>query len=386
VSQRLLIPNVAAEEGSAWRGLGRRSAVQRLVGLWRLLFAPGHRLAPDVPHPAALEWPADLGAPPEAAVFPWLDGDDGGSAWLNTEEAAAIASGGGVALEGAAPECVARVHDKAFAHRVASDAGLLPPALRDAIHVFEPGALLAGDAEAEIRARIAGWPEWMGGRFALKPRFGSSGRGRFGGTLADLDPDALGSALTRLAGRGGAVLEPWLDRGEDLSVQLRISPDGEILLLGSLAQRVSESGVYRGHRGVVDARGRVRSDSPWDGPLREAALEVALRARDEGFHGPCGVDAFSFRGDDGAMQLRPVVEHNARFTTGTVALGLVRRALARVGPRLGLAPGTLLAFDFELEASDAPGRSGPDTEVLTLAPTHGAAGSRLSFTRVEAGA
>jgi hypothetical protein len=223
----------------------------------------------------------------------------------------------------------------------------------------------------------------MGGRFTLKPRHGSSGRGRFGGALHEIDATTLQSALARLASRGGAILEPWLDRDEDLSVQLSIDPAGEILVLGSLAQRVSSSGVYRGHRGIVDARGRVRSNSRWDEPLREAAVQVARCAREAGFHGPCGVDAFTFRGEDGSLRLRPVVELNARFTSGTVVLGLVRRALGTLGPRLGLAPGALLAFEFDLETADATETPARDTESLSLALTPGEAGPRLSFSRVE---
>ena len=49
--------------------------------------------------------------------------------------------------------------------------------------------------------------------------------------------------------------------------------------------------------------------------------------------------------------LRPVVELNARFTMGTVAVGLLRRALERVRSELELGPGERRAFWF---ASDGP--------------------------------
>ena len=44
------------------------------------------------------------------------------------------------------------------------------------------------------------------------------------------------------------------------------------------------------------------------------------RLPEEGFAGPCGVDAFSFRGPDREPLFRPLVEWNGRFTMGTVAL------------------------------------------------------------------
>ena len=45
-----------------------------------------------------------------------------------------------------------------------------------------------------------------------------------------------------------------------------------------------------------------------------------------------------------------MVECNARFTLGLVALDRVRRALPQLRERLGLAPGVLLPFCFVLDA------------------------------------
>ena len=53
--------------------------------------------------------------------------------------------------------------------------------------------------------------------------------------------------------------------------------------------------------------------------------------------------------------LRPVVELNARFTMGLVAIGLVRRALDVVRGPLGLTPGVRRAFVFALEAPSLRG-------------------------------
>src|SRR5690606_14818370 len=61
--------------------------------------------------------------------------------------------------------------------------------------------------------------------------------------------------------------------------------------------------------------------------LVEAAFTVARAAASHGFFGPCGVDSFSYRSLDGSERIRPVVEFNARITTGTLALTAVRAAL-----------------------------------------------------------
>jgi hypothetical protein len=135
--------------------------------------------------------------------------------------------------------------------------------------------------------------------------------------------------------------------------------------------------MLAGHRGTVDSRGRVDSAHPEDGALREAACELALAARDAGYHGPCGVDAFVFRGPAGEPLLRPLVELNARFTVGTLAIASVRRAMPVARERFGLAPGRLVHFAFALEpngcaAPPAVAIEQPGGAVLWLASEPGA--------------
>lgn len=310
--------NIAAEEGDDWRERGGHPAVRALAELFEALF---------IPEPA-FDWLSD-----EGALF----------AWLNTEEAEREAAARGLRLAGAPAQVVRRVHDKAFALEVARRERLLPAVLRDCIRVFEPSELEDPDALLDTLEReLAAWPAWLGGRFTLKPRLGSSGRGRVS------QRDAVAGALPRLRARGGAILEPWLERTQDLSVQLYLAPDGSLLLVGTTELLVSSTGVYRGQRGRVDSRGRVESDSPHDAALREAAVAVANAAAREGYHGPCGLDAFAFRGEDGREELRAVVELNARFTSGHVALGHLRRAHRTVRQHLQLGPQHPAAFLFAL--------------------------------------
>jgi hypothetical protein len=169
------------------------------------------------------------------------------------------------------------------------------------------------------------------------------------GTAGRVDQPSLRGALPRLADRGGALLEPWLERTVDLSTQLWVAPQSPILLLGTLRQLVTPSGLVWGYRGGVDSRGRVFSENPYEEAIREAATGVASAAREQGFRGPCGVDSFAFRQGEDRIALRPVVEFNARFTLGTVVLGMVRRALEQVRAPLGLEPGVRRAFFLGLE-------------------------------------
>jgi hypothetical protein len=153
-------------------------------------------------------------------------------------------------------------------------------------------------------------------------------------------------------------LEPWLKRTCDLSAQFWIGPDRRILLLGTTELLVEGSGLYRGHRGFIDSRGRVSSGKRYDAAMLEAAVAVAQAAADEGYQGPCGIDAFAFEKEPGRIELRPIVEFNARFTLGIIAIGLLRRALPRIRQELSLDPGGLRAFLFRL---DAPPGGWPDS-------------------------
>jgi len=359
----LLIPNFGAEEGAGWdapayRPVGEvatsaqpaREIVQRsATRLWQSLFASGSRCLGESEASGDAFWPKGLGVRNPHAVFAWLDVYDCAVAWLNTPAARQFARESDRRLFGADPAIVREVHDKAFAHRVAVEERMSPACLAPCIAVLEPADLRdSAAAVQEIEAKLAQWPSWTAGRFTLKPRFGTSGRGRVAGNAGRVV--AASGGFARLAESGGALLEPWLKRTCDLSAQLWIGSDRQIVLLGTTELLVEGSGLYRGHRGFVDRKGRVTSGNRYDEALREAAVAVARAAAAAGYHGPCGVDAFAFEREPGQIELRPIVEFNARFTLGIIAIGLLRRALGEIRRELSLEPGELRAFLFRLDA------------------------------------
>jgi uncharacterized ferritin-like protein (DUF455 family) len=329
-SEPLLIANLGAEEGAGAERARSAPQPRALAALWRALWD-------------------------EPRAFAWLP-TTGAAAWLNDADAERAAADAGLALFGAPASAVRRVHDKAFAWRAACEADLVPRSLRELITVLEPSELRAPSAAREIEARIARWPAWAQRNFVLKPRFGTSGRGRARGAPGD---SRWHGAFARLAERGGALLEPWLARSWDASVQLYIPPDGAPELLGSLLQRVTPGGAPRGHAGVIDAAGRVGSGLAEDAALRAAALRIARAAAAAGLRGPCGVDAFAYLDpESGRERARHAVELNARFTLGCVALGHARRALATLreqGAFRGEAP---VRFAFSLNGAGAPQAAG----------------------------
>jgi uncharacterized ferritin-like protein (DUF455 family) len=376
----LLLDNLGAEEhprdATSEQTPARPAPARTAAALWSLLFSRHARrlgtLATE-DQAAAAAWPRALGAPASEPVFAFLADPDALYAWLNTDAAQRRAEGRGLRLAGPEPAVVRRLHDKDFALRASEALGLTPRGLAPLLACLEPEEL--GEADAlfdRLDARLRSWPDWTGLRFTLKPRFGSSGRGRLAGQGA-IDRDRARGALVRLAARGGAIFEPWLERRGDFSVALHVAPEGAddaapgITLLGSLECWNSASGVHRGHFGEIDSRGRVFSGAREDETLRADAAAVAGLARAAGFHGPCGVDGFRYLqptgpaegsdaatggADEGVERLRPVVEFNARPTMGLVAIGLARRALPRVRKRLAIEPGARHGFALTQRAAD----------------------------------
>ncbi|MFO7156730.1 MAG: hypothetical protein DIU72_008960 [Pseudomonadota bacterium] len=303
----IVLPNLGAEEGR-----DHVAPPGDAVRAFAWLFGSGAHI---LDWEGELGWPEALGPPLEQPLFE-LAGD--AFAWFADAAAQARlrAAGGRPILPPA--EVVEAIHDKAFAHRAALRTGHLPDCLRGMVDALEAEDLTPTAVEARVREL----PPWSRG-WVLKPRLGSSGRG--GVRRIEHVP----GALERLRRRGGAVFEPWLSRTEDLSALLLVGPKGELRWIGTTRLLVRSSGVYLGNQGIVEPDGRICSGSPRDEELCAAAAEVARLAAERGYFGPLGVDAFAFRGPDGEVVFRPVVEVNARFTMGMVAAGLVSLALRR---------------------------------------------------------
>jgi len=400
-----LLPNLGAEEGRDWEGLQRLPAVRVAARLWSHLFSADAWLcrpatfsnsgAPQLERQRCGDlWPAALGAPAPEPAYAWLEPTDRSVAWLPTRTLAETSQRAlGLPLAGPDPERVARVHDKAFALAEARSGGLLSPGLEPLPIALDPGELADPEAAlCRIETCIRSWPDWTGGRFTLKPRQGSSGRGRVaGGGVGGSAREAIRSAIPRLARCGGAILEPWLDRRCDLSACVHLPPpEAEAqppTLLGSLEQMVTPGGGFRGHCGELDARGRVYSGHRQDEAVRTSSVWLAERARSHGFFGPCGVDAFSYLEGD-RERLRPALELNARATMGLVSLGLVRRALPLVRERLALSGearrGFLLALLSEPASAAAEGlRDGAEAQARAIADRAGDGVIRLPLAAAD---
>lgn len=354
-----LFPNLGGEEEDRPPPTAARGFLRGLHGAWGSLFPPAMAawMLPPGDSDALHAWQQALSAPdcdpPDnadddpMAMLRRVAGNSEGQllAWINTPGAARMAAEHRLPLAGPAPDVVARVHDKGFAQTQAAALGLVPACLRrgDDVHIAVLSAELCRDpvaATATVQRQVATWPGFLGSEYVLKPRHGTSGRGRFHGhrdlqSGAPLEP-IPDDKWADFARRGGAILEPWLTRTCDLSVQLAIWDDG-VHVLGTTTQVLTRSGFIRGNRGTLrwqpgprGERATPLLESGADAAVEAALLDGAQRlgraAAAAGYFGIAGIDAFLFRGPDGVPILRPIVELNARFTTGTVAVALAQRA------------------------------------------------------------
>lgn len=356
----VLLPNFCAEEDANWRLLLSQPFYRRLATMWRLLFGKETRIK-GLDEPSTHLLGLSLFRRDEP-VFAGLPRHDSGIPWLMTEAVAESLRKFGVKPWGPSPELVKQIHDKGFIKSFADDFALDPPAIRNLFRIFDPEELRdLSTFHQSLRDAISDWPAPYQERWTLKPRFGSSGRGRLPGTFLRVELPALPGAQSRLIDRGGVILEPFLDRTVDVSSQFFVHANGQVEVLGTLAQVLSTSGSYDGHTGQI-LNEQIIAGSEYDVQMIEDSLQVIFEIAQNGFRGPCGIDGFAFRAKE-EVHFRSLVELNARFTVGTIVIGLLRRIM-----RSDRAPrwiGEASKFRFYLSPPDNPLPSGAHIVPIT---------------------
>ena len=132
------------------------------------------------------------------------------------------------------------------------------------------------------------------------------------------------------------VVESWLERVLDFSVQLEMTATGLKLcgytdLLNDARGQFIANFAEPHHHKRIPARVISLFREPKDVSSRLleiydgifAALEAELRRVD--FSGPIGIDAFVYQDAHGAVKLKPIVEINPRYTMGRVLVELMRQ-------------------------------------------------------------
>ena len=173
-------------------------------------------------------------------------------------------------------------------------------------------------------------------RVVIKEALGMAGQGM----MRLWEPELLETQrrwMVNILEAGGCfVVEPWLEREIDFSVQFESEPHG-LRLVGYTGLLNDPGGQFRANWStphhdrrppleVVQALRPLR-----DGARRLQAIFEDLRRSLEpelaaaGYWGPLGVDTFLYRTHFGELRLKPVVEINPRYTMGRLTLELMTR-------------------------------------------------------------
>lgn len=217
-------------------------------------------------------------------------------------------------------------------------------------------------------------------RVVIKESLGLAGRNMmrlWEPAILDAQRQWLARALS--SGRG-VVVEPWLDRVADFSVQMEMDTHG-LRIVGYTGLQNDARGQFQanwaGPRSPRKPPQTVYDHLPEAGSAHgrilrlygvlAALLEPHLVAM--GHTGPLGLDALVYRHPGGGCRLKPVVEINPRYTMGRLTLELMRQVAPGVSGVFRLIPRSaaaavgcadlagyarLLADRFPLELSGQP--------------------------------
>jgi uncharacterized ferritin-like protein (DUF455 family) len=148
-----------------------------------------------------------------------------------------------------------------------------------------------------------------------------------------------------LDSQGAILLEPWLDKVAELSIQFVVHT-GKTELLGVRRFFTGPQLEYRG----TDLDPRLTSlgpdalrflhspPGPSGGPsplehLKQLARDVGHELSRGGYEGPAGIDAILYKDPQGSFKLKPLSELNPRWTMGRIALAIENRVLPGVPAR-----------------------------------------------------
>lgn len=253
-------------------------------------------------------WPDDLRAEAARRGVELVSTSDAGgqshrvfTPWGWTPSAAEAGERAGALLRPVPFETVRRVNSKLWSHALEVELGLLLP-----------GAALARTFE-ELEAAVARACPAPSDKWVVKSPFGFAARERVLGRGPGLEEPQAKWSRRRLLRGETLIVQPWLEVVREYGVVLEIGERGGVEILGVSDLQTNGAGTGTGYvLGRPPAAGRREE-------LERVARVVAERLHAEGYAGPAGVDALEHAGG-----LHPLLEVNARYTMGFVALAAER--------------------------------------------------------------
>jgi uncharacterized ferritin-like protein (DUF455 family) len=132
------------------------------------------------------------------------------------------------------------------------------------------------------------------------------------------------------------VVEPWLERVVDFSVQLEMGADG-LKLIGYTGLTNDRKGQFQANWAAPDYARKLpaavtdcfpeitNASGTLHRLFEELRTQLEAELRGTTYRGPLGIDAFVYRDATGSCRLKPVVEINPRYTMGRLTLELMRQ-------------------------------------------------------------
>lgn len=226
--------------------------------------------------------------------------------WGWTPSALAVGHEARAVLQPVPFETVARVNSKLWSHALEVELG-----------VAIKGAAVAVTFEELAEAVALACPK-ADDKWVVKSPFGFAARERVLGRGPLLDEPQAKWSRRRLHKGETLIFQPWLDVRREYGVVLEISPDGTYGMLGISDLQTNGAGTGTGYiLGRPPAPQTVRE-------LESVAQTVCERLHREGYSGPVGMDALEHRAG-----LHPLLEINARYTMGFVAVAVERQLKPR---------------------------------------------------------
>ena len=178
-------------------------------------------------------------------------------------------------------------------------------AFASSLGVTLPGAAFVTDLDA-ARERLLGTPV-VGDGWRVKYAFGMTGRNQRVVRRPCIDDEEARFLVAGLA-QGGVQIEPNVAIDRELALHGMLRADGGFDLGQLVWQRCDARGAWVSSERVV---------APVEGArMREELRVVAVALHGAGYFGPFGVDAYVYRGPDGALAFQPRSEINARYSMG----------------------------------------------------------------------
>lgn len=162
----------------------------------------------------------------------------------------------------------------------------------------------------------------------VKAPFGTSGRNALRILPSGVEPNQERWMQSILRTQGALVMEPWLEKVLDLSIQINVA-NQRSPIVGITRFLTDGRGQYIGHvlgNKFRDLPPKLRQALHGGGMLahlQDMAHKIIISLDKTGYSGPAGIDALIYQSEE-KYRLKSLVEINPRFTMGRIALELDR--------------------------------------------------------------